>query len=289
MSKEGDNWHKKHYKTTTHYVHMNPSLVYMVAGLSSRFGGKIKQFACVGPHNETLIEYSLKQALASKFSKIIFIVGEKTEKPFKEMFKDNYQGIPVYYARQEFNPETRDKPWGTVDALCTAEKFITEPCIVCNGDDLYGEESFKILTGHLQKNPSENATLGFLLKNVLPEQGKVNRGIFQQENNYVTEITETFDIERLYLEEKNLREDSLASMNIFALTPKTIQKLATRLKLFKETHAQDRKSECLLPHELSELIKQKEITMKLYPTASHWLGITNPEDEDIVRKILLKH
>ena len=94
------------------------ALVYIVAGISSRFRGKIKQFAKVGRNGETLIECSLKQAIPAGFSKIIFVVGNKTEKVFKEKFGENYEGIPVYYAFQFYDESLRDKPWGTTDALC---------------------------------------------------------------------------------------------------------------------------------------------------------------------------
>lgn len=122
------------------------ALVYMVAGISSRFMGKIKHFAIVGSRGETLIEYSLKQALPSGFSKIIFIVGNKTEKPFREKFGNSYNGIPVYYALQFYDESLRDKPWGTTDALCSIKSLIDCPFVICNGDDLYG----KILLEFLQ-------------------------------------------------------------------------------------------------------------------------------------------
>mgnify|MGYP001614605345 FL=1 len=129
---------------------MDIALVYMVAGLSSRFGGKIKQFAKVGPKGETIIEYSLNQALPEGFTKIIFIVGNKTEKPFRDMFGESYKGIPIFYSQQKFNEEEREKPWGTADALCSAKDVINCPFVVCNGDDIYGAETFRILVNHLK-------------------------------------------------------------------------------------------------------------------------------------------
>src|SRR3989344_9452907 len=99
---------------------MELALVYMVAGLSKRFGGKPKGLAKVGPNGETLLEYSLNQALPAGFTKIIFIVGEKTERLFKEKFGNSYKGVPIEYAMQEYDSAKRDKPWGTADALCSA-------------------------------------------------------------------------------------------------------------------------------------------------------------------------
>ena len=95
---------------------MQYPIVYMVAGLSSRFGGKPKAFAKIGPNNETLIEISINRSIKAGFNKIIFIVGKETESIFKNFFKNNYKGIPIEYALQSYNPETRDKPWGTAEA-----------------------------------------------------------------------------------------------------------------------------------------------------------------------------
>lgn len=332
----------------------------MVAGLSSRFGGKIKQFAQIGPNNETLIEYSLNQALKAGFTKIIFIVGKMTQAPFKEMFGDFYEiknptatsdnqlsensviknspkeesvnkneqssvnslsnrvggrefareksksiasagsrrgvgggiselaskKIPIYYALQEFNEQERDKPWGTVDALCAAKDIIDCPFVVCNGDDIYGEKTFQILVDHLKENKT-SATIGYKLGNVLSDHGSVNRGIFQlNQDQTVKSITETFDLTKNNLQEKNLTETTPTSQNIFALQPETLEDLNKILEEFKQTNKDNRKIECLLPVELSNLIKQNKLTLKLYPTTEKWYGITNPEDEFKVKQQL---
>ena len=112
------------------------SIVYLVAGLSSRFGGKIKQFAKVGANNETLIEVSMQQAIEAGFTKIIFVVGNLTETPFKSYFKGTFQNKPILYAKQSFDTATRAKPWGTADALCSAHSLINSPFVVCNGERL---------------------------------------------------------------------------------------------------------------------------------------------------------
>ncbi len=262
------------------------ALVFMVAGISSRFGGKIKQFAKV-TDTETLIEYSLNQALKSGFSKIIFIVGNKTQFPFKEKFGNEYKGIPVEYALQTYDETKRDKPWGTTDALCSIRDIINCPFIVCNGDDIYGKNTFRILFNHLKNNKNnDDATAGYKLIEVLPEKGGVNRGIFNIENNYVKDMNETFNIEKSNLSATNTNSDDLCSMNIFALHPRTLKLLDKALKQFKEQHKEDRKKECLLPTELSNLIKEKKIKMKVYQTNDKWFGITNPGDEEVIREQL---
>ena len=257
----------------------------MTAGLSSRFGGMIKQFAEIGPNEETLIEYSMNQAIPANFSKIIFIVGDLTEFAFREKFGNLYRGIKIEYAKQEFDKKLRDKPWGTVDALCSAIHLINEPCIVCNGDDIYGKSSFKILNDHL-KNYNEDATLGYKLIETLPEKGMVNRGIFKIENNYVKILEEIFNISKENYKEKSINPKTFCSMNIFALHPKSIKELKNKLDNFKQKNYNERKLECLLPNEISNLIKEKKIKMRIYNSNESWLGITNPEDEIIVRERL---
>jgi len=262
------------------------AIVYMVAGMSSRFQGKIKQFAQVGPNNEILTEYSLNQALKAGFSKIVFIVGNKTEQPFKEKFKDNFQGIPIQYTLQTFDESERDKPWGTADALCTLKNTIDCPFVICNGDDIYGEEAFKILYNHLQ-NFNESAVIGYKLINVIPEQGKTNRAIFQvNENNYVQNLEEIFDIEKSNLELTNTKPDNLCSMNIYGFHPEIINHLEQERELFKQQNKGDRKIEFLLPNEVNKLIKNNKIKIKLYSTSEKTIGITNPEDEEVVRSLL---
>lgn len=259
-------------------------LVYMVAGMSSRFGGKIKQFAKVGPNNTTLMEYSMKQSLAAGFTKIIFIVWKMTKEPFMEMFGDNYNWIPVYYAEQTFDPELRDKPRWTMDALCSAIEFIDCPFVVCNWDDLYGANSFKLIVDNMKKS-DDAVTIWYVLENVLSKEWTVNRWIFDiDENWYIANITETLGIAESNLSELNLTWKELCSMNLFGLDNKTLVQLDEILKNFKNTHIWDRKSECYLPTELANLIKEWKLKMKIFPTPDTWLGVTNPQDEEIVRK-----
>jgi len=256
---------------------MELALVYMVAGISSRFGGRIKAFADVG--DKKLIEHSLEQALPAGFSRIVFIVSHKTEKAFRDFFHSEYKNVPVQYALQEYNEEERDRPWGTTDALCSVR--INCPLVVCNGDDIYGREDFKTLVEHLRTRDGE-ATIGYRLRDVIPETGKTNRGIFSVEDGYVTRIVETFDIEKNSY--KSL--DDLCSMNIFALHPETIDLLRNELTRFKKEHKGDRRAECLLPAEVSKLISSGRINMRIYPAKGRWYGVTNPGDEEIIRQSL---
>lgn len=252
----------------------------MVAWMSSRFWWKIKQFAKVWPNNSTLIEYSLQQALPAWFSKIIFIVWKMTEQPFKEIFWDTYKWIPVEYALQTFDESQRDRPRWTVDALCSAKNIIKWPCIVCNWDDIYWSKAFNILVEHL-KSSDECALVWYPLDNVLPDNWTVNRGILKlKENNYIDRVEETTWISKENLKEFWLIDNNyLCNMNIFAINQETIQKLENILSEFKKNNLWDRKIECYLPVELPKASK-----VKVFSTQDPWFGVTNPEDEEIVKK-----
>jgi len=263
------------------------ALVYMLAGLSSRFGGKQKALARVGPNNETLLEHSLNQALKSDFTKIIFVVSKLTEGPLKDLFGSSFKGIPIHYAIQELDNSTRDKPWGTVDCLYSAKHLLDSNFVICNGDDIYGEDPFNLIVNHL-KDKGTPVTVGYKLGKVISDNQGVNRGIFKVQDNKVSSIEEIFDISKSNLEEKNLSEEDLCSMNVFGLTPEALEYLGEILENFKEKHKGDRKIECLLPLELGNLIEKSKISIDIYPTNSNWFGITYPEDEQKVQEQIKK-
>ncbi|MBT4165661.1 hypothetical protein HOE04_01335 [archaeon] len=261
------------------------AIVYPVAGLSSRFGGKIKQFARVGPEGETLIEYSVSQALRAGFDKIVFVVGEKTSGLFKEMFGDNYNGVPVFYVFQSYDKEKRNKPWGTAEILCCVKDVIDCPFVFCNGDDIYGENTFRELYEHLLES-DECATIGYRLIDSIPENGSVHRGIFKIVDNYVEGLKETLNISKDRLNEIGLSYDSHCSMNIFGLHPEVIDLMRWEFMKFKRENSDDKDIEFLIPNELSKLVERGKIKMRVYSAEDKWFGVTNPEDEEIVRREL---
>lgn len=263
------------------------ALVYLAAGISSRFGGGIKQLAKVGANGESLIECSLEQAFSAGFSKIVLIVGNKTEMLIKEKLGNSYKGIPIYYALQTFDIAKREKPWGTADAICCAAQYLNCSFIVCNGDDLYGKKNFNKLVKHLRER-KENAIIGFKLKGVLPEIGKVNRAVISIKNSFVNEIKEIFGIEKNNLKELGLNGEELCSMNFFGFQSNVIELLKSSVDEFKILHKNDRNAECLLPEEINKLIKNKIINMVCYTSEEKSIGITNPEDEVVVKNILAK-
>lgn len=264
---------------------MQYPIVYMVAGLSSRFGGKPKAFAKIGPNNETLIEISINRSIKAGFNKIIFIVGKETESIFKNFFKDNYKGIPIEYALQSYNPETRDKPWGTADAICSANNLINGPFLVCTGDDLYSNETYQTLFNHIQEDKTD-ATVGYPLEEHIPEEGEVNRGIFNVEGDYITSAEEILGISKTNYQDKNLTLETQCNIGIFLIQKETLNKINNLLENFKLQNKDNRTKECYLNVELGNLVKDNQIKLKYYPGKGKLIGITNPEDEEIARKEL---
>jgi len=259
----------------------NIAVVFMVAGMSSRFGGKPKHLTKVGPNHETLIEISLDQALTAPFTQIVFIVSNESKKQLSKLFGFQYRHLPITYVLQTYKPSKRDRPWGTNDAVSQLVGHVDCPVVICNGDDLYGSETFQICVKKMIEH-DENVTIGFKLKNVLPDQGKVNRGFYSTycDGNglkYIDLIKEMLAIEKSTFNPKQL--ESLVSMNFIGLKYNTLGWLNEINTLFKMNHSNDRNIECFLPAAISELISQKKIQLALFPTNEKWYGITNPGDE----------
>ena len=171
-------------------------IVYMVAGMSSRFGG-IKQLCNVGINGETLIEVSVNQALKQPFSKLVFITNVKTEHYFKDIFKNNYQNTPVVYVQQIYE-ESRERPWGTTDAVCSLLGYVDEPFILVNSDDIYGESAFK--EGYEKLVVGTKNYLGTtLLRNTIKGDSLVNRGIIEIDHIHgcIKHLRETLGINPL--------------------------------------------------------------------------------------------
>ncbi len=264
------------------------TLVCMVAGLSRRFGGRIKGFAKVGPNNERLVELILDQALSAGISRIVFVVGEATRTHFEELFGSGHRGVPVDYALQEFDPAARKKPWGTVDAVCAARDFTGGPFVVSNGDDLCGEQAFRLLTDHLARSGNA-ATVGFPLAKMLPEEGTVNRGVFElNEDGTLKAATELFDLDRDNIEARGLTPDTLGNVNLFGFHPPALALFEEALASFKAEHAGDPAAECLLPTEIDRLVSSGKLVMDVYVSSEDWIGVTNPGDEEKVRKLLAR-
>lgn len=261
------------------------AIVFMVAGMSSRFGGKPKQLEEVGPNGETLIEYSVIQALKNNFNHLYFITNQKTEDKFKDIFGSIYKGVSVSYLQQTFDPKVRLRPWGTTDAICLLNNKIFEPFILVNGDDIYGNQTFKNGFEMMKNNLNINIIGIIELIKSLPEQGNVNRGIvyINKVNNLIFKIEEKININKKNI---NKERDLYANVNFIGLQPIILNHLNDILNKFKNDNQNDPKIECFLPNNLSQLINERLLILDYFIIEENILGITNPGDELILKEIL---
>lgn len=258
-------------------------VVFMVAGMSSRFGGQPKQMATVGPKGETLIEYSVNQALENDFKQLVFITNPKTEHLFREIFKDVYKGVKVSYVEQKYNKYFRTRPWGTADAICHLLPIIDDKFIMVNGDDIYGSQTFK--TGFEMMKDKNNIIGGLKVINTLPETGNVNRGIIFIKDNKVCGLKEMLNINKK--DNKELHNE-LANMNFIGLQYDILKKISILVEKFKQVNSKEAKLECILTDLLDFLIKNGDLEMDFFEIKNKIIGITNPGDEIKLKKQLEK-
>jgi NDP-sugar pyrophosphorylase family protein len=276
----------------------------LAAGMGSRYGG-LKQMEGFGPNGETIIDYSIYDAIKAGFDRVVFVIRPDMEEAFREVFLHKYQDkIDIDYCFQtvdmlpdwyERDPD-RTKPWGTAHALLCARDLLNEPFLLINGDDFYGKESFKIAADFLREECKDD-TYGipaYRLENVLSDAGTVKRGICNIEEESLVDIKETFEIER----DENgvingvtwdgesmndIPDGALVSMNMFCIHPSVFENFDKRFDEFLKNNEDELKGEFLLPIEFSNLIDQNIIEMKVLETPSTWFGVTYPEDAEIVR------
>ena len=280
---------------------MKTTLLIMAAGLGSRYGGN-KQIDHIGPHGEILLEYSIYDAMAAGFDKVVFVIKRSMADTFRELIGDKIaKKVEVEYAYQEYDslpdgfvpPEGRTKPYGTVHAVLVAKDLIHEPFAVINADDYYGKEAFvrlhDFLQGYTPDKPGDLAMAGFVLKNTLSDNGAVTRGICQMNDaHYLTGVLETGGIEKTAdgaaAGGKNIDIDSLVSMNMWALTPEFVELLESGFVEFfeKAAPANPLKAEYLLPIYIDELLHADKVSVKVLPTHDKWFGVTYAEDKQTV-------
>ena len=284
------------------------TLVVMAAGIGSRFGGGIKQLEPVGPNGEIIMDYSIKDAMAAGFDKVVFVIRKDLEKDFKEIIGDRIGKIvDVAYAYQELGdiPEEfretfkeRTKPWGTGQAILCCKDVVKEPFLVINADDYYGKqayvEAYKELTGPQTAVPGKlNVSMvGFVLKNTLSENGGVTRGVCKvDENHMLKEIVETKNIVKAgegakVVSENGEREidiNSPVSMNMWGLYPDFFDVLEKGFKEFLAgLNATERKEEYLLPTIIGGLLEEQKVQVKVLESKDKWFGVTYKEDKESV-------
>ena len=274
----------------------NLTLLVMAAGMGTRYGG-LKQLDPVGPNNETIIDYSVYDAIRTGFNKVVFIIREEFRSEFENKITNKYADrINVEFAIQDLNnlpagfscPESREKPWGTGQAILSASKIIDEPFAVINGDDFYGKESFSLISEFYTEDKNTSFSMvAFQLQNTLSNFGGVSRGICTINNMYVENISETHDIVKnnnSISSSSNKKLDGLepVSMNMWGFTPKLFSYLERGFSQFLKLHLNEEKSEYLIPSEINNLIESNEEKVRMLKSASSWFGVTYKEDKPFV-------
>jgi NDP-sugar pyrophosphorylase family protein len=273
----------------------NITLLVMAAGMGSRYGG-LKQLDPVGPNGETIIDYSVYDAIKAGFTKVVFIIRKEFELDFKEKVSNKYvDKIEIKFAFQELSylpkpfkcPAERIKPWGTGHAILSAEKFINEPFIVINGDDFYGYESFKVISDFYKNNIDDFSMVAFRLDKTLSKYGSVTRGLCEIKNGHLETVTETESLEKLdnsisSNREINLNGSEPVSMNMWGFTPKLFKYLNEKIIEFLNSNGNELKSEFLIPSVVNELIISKKETVTVLKSNSTWFGVTFKNDKPYV-------
>lgn len=284
---------------------MKPTLLVLAAGMGSRYGG-LKQIDPVGLNDETILEFSVYDAIKAGFGKVVFIIRRSIEQPFKEKIGTTFENIiPVEYVFQESSspivglppiPE-REKPWGTGHAVLVAADVIKEPFAVINADDFYGFDSFAIMAKFLttECSPEKHAMIGYYLNNTLSDFGAVSRGVCTSNaTGYLTSIAETHQIIKndqeitgdLNGNKVTLNEKTLVSMNFWGFHPSIFEYLRLGFIQFVEENKDHPKAEYYIPLVADQLIASDEAKIVVIPSAAQWFGVTYQEDKPFVKEAL---
>ncbi|MCU0362430.1 MAG: NTP transferase domain-containing protein [Bacteroidales bacterium] len=281
---------------------MKPTLLVLAAGMGSRYGGN-KQLDEVGPSGETIIDYSIYDAIRAGFGKIVFVIRRDIEEQVRERFVKRLKGkIEVDYVFQEITnlPEgskvtpERQKPWGTSHAILVTAEKINEPFGVINADDYYGVESFTILRDFLinDKDPNNFCIVGYKMGNTLSDHGHVNRGVCRvDEKGFLKNIVETRQISKTATGAEAPAPDGsmlkftgeeVVSMNLWGFKPSCYSFLGSEFRSFIDRHGMDPKSELDIPTSIDKFVKSGEVTIKILMSNERWFGVTYREDKPFV-------
>jgi dTDP-glucose pyrophosphorylase len=267
----------------------------MAAGMGSRYGG-LKQLDAIGPSGETIIDYSVYDAIKAGFTKVVFIIRKDFEQEFKLKITDKYEGqIQVEFAFQDLNdlpdeftcPEGREKPWGTGHAILSARDIINEPFVAINGDDFYGRESFKVVADYYRKGANSFSMVAFKLDKTLSSFGGVTRGLCTVNDEKLNTVIETADLEKTDYGVSSNRDIELdgsepVSMNVWGFTPILFKYLEEKFVEFLSENGTEMKSEYLIPSVVNELIQSGQETVHVLRSGATWFGVTYKEDKPFV-------
>ena len=285
-----------------------PTLLILAAGMGSRYGG-IKQLDKFGPNGETIIDYSLHDAIKAGFGKVVFIIREELKDDFQEIFEPKLDGKIDYdfaiqdiqsYVPAELGVVERTKPWGTGHAVLCAWKQTNTPFAVINADDFYGYEGFKIMADFLTNNADNTcqAMVGYQIKNTLSENGSVSRGVCElDEKGFLKVVNERTKIYRkdsgeIVFEEgevlTELAESTPVSMNFWGFMPNVFPVINQMFKEYSTKNLHSPKAEFYIPNVMTYLIQHDLGKCKVFSNESEWFGVTYPEDKPTVMEALQK-
>lgn len=285
---------------------MKPTLLILAAGMGSRYGG-LKQMDPMGPNGETVLDYSVYDAIRAGFGRVVFIIRKDFADDFKKEIGSKFDDkIDVDYAYQDLNdlpdgfslPEGRTKPWGTTHAILAARNIINTPFAVINADDFYGSDSFKKITSYFDETSKSTdgkdhyCMVGYKLKNTLSDHGTVNRGICADENGYLQDVEEHLNIEveddgvcrgeNLAGNRVEIPTNSIASMNFWGFPPSIMENLEQNFIAFLKERGEEMKSESYIPTDVDMALKSGKADCNILETSSSWFGVTYPEDKEMV-------
>src|SRR5690554_263726 len=286
---------------------MKPTLFVLAAGMGSRYGG-LKQLDGLGPGGETIMDYSIYDAVNAGFGKLVFVIRKSFEEAFREKIVKKYEKrIPVELVFQEldmlpdgFTPHPeRVKPWGTNHAVMMGKEVIHEPFAVINADDFYGRESFKVLADFLttlQESENKYCMVGYRVGNTLSESGTVARGVCETDTNgNLTGVVERTQVMRVdgkvsYKDENDhwvaIDDHTPVSMNMWGFTPDYFSYSDESFVTFLNENADNLKAEFFIPLLVNQLIQKGTATVKVLDTPSKWFGVTYADDRpEVVAKL----
>ncbi|MDE6300509.1 MAG: nucleotidyltransferase [Muribaculaceae bacterium] len=277
-----------------------PTLLVLAAGMGSRYGG-LKQLDGVGPHGETIMDYSIFDAMRAGFGKVVFVIRKDFEQDFREKILSKYEGhIPVEVVFQALdklpegytvNPE-RTKPWGTNHAVMMGAKVINEPFVVINADDYYGPDAFRVIAEELKRERTRKGDycmVGFRVANTMTENGAVSRGVCTKDSDsYLTDIVERggikFEADRTIVfndengERHTLNPDTPVSMNFWGFTPDYFEFSDREFRKFLDLNPGSLTGEYYIPTAVNTMLSSGEATVKVLDTTSQWFGVTYADD-----------
>ena len=291
------------------HLHQKPALVVLAAGMGSRYGG-LKQLDTFTPEHDTIIDFSLVDAIAAGFGKVIFVIRRHFKNEFIAQYSKKLEGkVKVEYVFQEIdeipsqflNPD-RVKPWGTGHALLCTKSAIksTENFAVINADDFYGKEAFEVMSEFLNEVDAKSTNfsmMGYQLENTLSKFGSVSRGECVVDDNQnlidVVERTQIFEhkgdlVMDVDGEIRPIKRETIVSMNFWGFTPEIFNYIDGIFENFLSNNWKKLKSELFIPTVVNELLQTKKATVKVLESDAKWLGVTYPEDKEYVTQSLRK-